>query len=472
MATALVAGPCVSSAQVRAEATVKLVVDTRHPGPEIPDDFSGLSFEIEKLLADKTGPAYFSQGNRALVETFHNLGVKSLRVGGNTADRPTLPVPDIPEIDKLFSFARAASANVIFTFRLRQGGPQNAAPIARYLLDHYESRLTCFEVGNEPDIYMKSYAEYRAELQRYMAAFTQAGVHPNGKFCGPGTTPSEAAWAREFAGDFGHSGHIRFVTQHAYPGNSGRNVTDAAAGRNAVLSQAWVASYNSFYRSFAREAEANHLAYRIEETNSYFNGGAKDVSNTFAAALWALDYMHWWALHGAAGVNFHTGDQVAAGDQTAQCYYAVFLSSGRGYAIQPLGYAMKAFDLGGHGRIVPIRILSGPVNLTAYGVLASDTALYLTLVNKEHDPQAQNTIVQLNLPAICNRAEFIRLEDRSGDVRDTSGLLLGHAEIQINGVWNGKWNTFETGSIPGRFTITVPPASATILKLMLKSPIH
>ena len=66
-----------------------------------------------------------------------------------------------------------------------------------------------------------------------------------------------------------------------------------------MLSRTWVESYQRFYDSFANAAQADGLLFRIEETNSYFNGGAKDVSNTFASALWGLDYMHWWASHGA-----------------------------------------------------------------------------------------------------------------------------------------------------------------------------
>ena len=51
--------------------------------------------------------------------------------------------------------------------------------------------------------------------------------------------------------------------------------------------------------SFVPQAISNALPYRLEEVNNYFNGGATNVSNTFASALWGLDFMYWWAAHGA-----------------------------------------------------------------------------------------------------------------------------------------------------------------------------
>ena len=46
------------------------------------------------------------------------------------------------------------------------------------------------------------------------------------------------------------------------------------------------------------------LRYRLTESNDYLVG-VPGASDAFASALWALDHLHWWAAHGAAGVNFH-----------------------------------------------------------------------------------------------------------------------------------------------------------------------
>ena len=453
------------------ETAVSVSIDTRNPGAEIPADFAGLSFETEMLLPGKGGTHYFNASNEALLRTFRNLGIRSLRIGGNTADVPSIPVPGPVDVDSAFAFAGAAGAKVIFTFRLRAGGPQDTAPLARHIMDRYRSQVTCFAIGNEPDVYAKTYPTYRAELKRYMEAFADLGGGAQARFCGPGTTPSKAEWAREFAADFGHSTQIALVTQHAYPGGSGRKVADAAMGRSAMLSTGWVESYERFYQSFVPTVEAQQERYRIEETNSFYNGGAKDVSDTFAAALWGLDYMHWWAIHGAAGINFHTGDRVAAGDESTPCYYAVFLSSGADYAIQPLGYAMKAFDLGGHGRIVPVRVESGvsTLNVTAYAVSAAGT-LYLTVINKENGPTARNALVSINLRTAYNRAAIVRLEAPHNDIAAKDGLSLGDSRIEENAVWKGRWQTVEYKRGNGGFVVAIPASSAAILKFTGAGP--
>jgi hypothetical protein len=442
-----------------------VTVDTEHPGPEIPDDFSGLSFETETLLPSGEGVRYFSNSNRALVETFRNLGVRSLRIGGNTADRPTLPFPETADIDSLFSFSRVAGVNILFTFRLREGGPEQSAALAKHMAEQFGSSLTCLAIGNEPDVYLKTYPAYKAELNAYMETFAASAAGRSARFCGPGTTPSKVQWARQFSNDFHGSNRVQFITQHAYPGNSGREVTDAAAGRAAMLSTQWVESYQKFYSAFNDTNDPEQLPYRLEETNSYFHGGAKDVSDTFAAALWGLDYMHWWAMHGAAGLNFHTGERVAAGDQTTPCYYAVFLPSGKAFAFQPLGYAMKAFDLAGHGRTVPTIVGSAGINITAYGVLSPDGALYVTLVNKEFGPEAPDVTVTVAGSKGYRRGEKMRLEVPGGDVSAKAGLRLGGDGIGENGFWRGKWKPLQRTRQHADVDVVVPYASAVILKL-------
>src|ERR1039458_6401419 len=70
-----------------AQSPVSVVLDPQNPGAEIPSDFVGLSFEMQRVLADTNGNHFFNATNQALIATFKTLGIKNLRVGGNTADR-------------------------------------------------------------------------------------------------------------------------------------------------------------------------------------------------------------------------------------------------------------------------------------------------------------------------------------------------------------------------------------------------
>jgi hypothetical protein len=52
-----------------------------------------------------------------------------------------------------------------------------------------------------------------------------------------------------------------------------------------MLSTEWIDSYQKFYSAFHDPDDPKQLSYRLEETNSYFHGSVKDLSDTFATAL-------------------------------------------------------------------------------------------------------------------------------------------------------------------------------------------
>jgi hypothetical protein len=326
------------SEPVLAQSPVTVTLNPKElaKGISTPPEFIGLSFEIEKVLPDGNGKYYFSPENKPLIAMFKTLGIKNLRVGGNTADRPTIKVPAKADLDSLFAFAKAADLKIIYTLRMREGDPKVAADLAKYIMEHYKSDLTCFAIGNEPNVFAKEYPTYRDLWKKYMEAIVVPENAPEARFCGPSSTPGKAAWAKDFANDFGASGRIAIIAQHDYPGGSAKKVTDVSAARDQMLSPEWVKGYEKFYGQFVPAAKLNNLPYRLEEANSFFHGGAKDVSDTFTSALWVLDYAYWWASHGANGINFHTGDKVASGDQNTSCSYAAFLTVPNGYSAHPI----------------------------------------------------------------------------------------------------------------------------------------
>src|SRR5580658_6738856 len=76
-----------------AEPTVNITLDPQHPGAAIAPDFSGLSFETSVLLPGEGGVHYFRPDNLPLINLFHTLGIKNLRIGGNTGDRDVRHLP-------------------------------------------------------------------------------------------------------------------------------------------------------------------------------------------------------------------------------------------------------------------------------------------------------------------------------------------------------------------------------------------
>jgi hypothetical protein len=442
-------------------------MDVQQAGAFVSEDFLGLSFETARILPNPDGTHYFSAQNNHLVELFRTLGVKSLRVGGNTADRSTVAIPSHADIDNLFAFARKVGAKVIYTFRLREGKPLQAAETAKYIMERYGVDLKCFAIGNEPNVFATEYPKYRDEWKKYAELITAQVYAPKAKFCGPNATPGKSKWSGDFAADFAGSGYIEFIGQHAYPGGSGRNVKDHAAAREAMLSKRWIDSYADFSKTFVPAVQAKGLTYRIEETNNFFHGGAEGVSDSFAAALWGLDFLYWWAFQGAAGLNFHTGDSVAAGDANNRCYYAVFTTSPKGYSVHPLGFAMKAFDLGSHGRMVPASVVSNPrgMNLSAYGVLSDNGDLYVTLINKE--TSAVDGVTRVLLQGIDSffNPEIVVLSAPGGESAEAAGATLGGARIGEDAAWEGTWKALPSESGNKQIVVELPAATAAVVRM-------
>lgn len=449
-----------------AQSPVTITVDTEAPGAAIPDDFAGLSFEMQYVLPGTNGTYFFSPKNRPLIAVFKTLGIKNLRVGGNTADRPGVAVPGPADADSLFAFARAAAVKVIYTLRLRQGSAEDVVPVAKHIEQRYPAQLACFAIGNEPDVFTKEYPVYRDEWKKYVAAITAAA--PGAKFCGPCATPTRVAWSRQFADDFAKSGLITYITQHDYPGGDSRRATNVVVARDKMLSPAWLEHYAKFYDAFAATAVSNSLPYRYDEANSFYDGGAQDVSDTFASALWGLDFLHWWAVHGANGVNFHTGDKVAARDMSKPCRYAVFWTSSRGYNVHPIGYGLKAFEMGGHGRVLPVIISNtNSLDLTAYAVWGARGELLVTIINKEHGAEGRSADLTINATGISGSGKVIFLCAPAGNVATKTGVTLGGAPVEDNGSWKGKWTSLKAVRT-GQCVVTVPTASAAIVKLPLE----
>src|SRR6516164_7549727 len=196
-----------------AQSAVGVAVDQSAPGQMISSDFLGFSYETLLIFPDTSGNFLFSGTNTPLINMFKTLGIKSLRVGGNSADNVNdnngqLPADSTceaadkcPIIDNLYAFAQAAGIKVIFTLRLKVFNTSAAAGEAAYIMKHFASPTDCFEVGNEPNVYISSFSTYDSDFRAYQSAVLNAA--PNAKFCAPATTNGGGQpWAESFANEF------------------------------------------------------------------------------------------------------------------------------------------------------------------------------------------------------------------------------------------------------------------------------
>ena len=475
---------------LRAQPAVTVSVDTKNPGAAIAPDFEGLSFEVAQLLPNENGVRYFRPDNKALLNLFHTLGIKSLRIGGNTSDRDVRQLPGDADLDSLFAFAKVADVKVIYCLRLHNGDPQDDVQTVKYIMDHYADRMDFFTIGQEPSAYPRmtnatrsaegmggdyekySYADYAVAWKKFADTLMSGAIvaAPDVKFGGP-SVHNNGMWAVKFMENFGRSNHVTIITEHLYPGGAGGKVPTPEIGidrmlasENSEMTNSFPKVYQKLYDSFVPVCVSNDLPYRLEEVNNYFNGGAAHVSDTFASALWGLDFSWWWAAHGAAGLNFHTGDKVAAGATLQASKYTAYFSTTNGFLVRPLGYGIKAFDLGSHGKIVPLTI-SNPenLNLNAYAVVGDGKNAYVTIINKEHGTNARAAKITIKLnDAGFKHAQAMFLTAPDGDASATSGETLGGGSIKNDGNWNGTWTSLDDPK-KGKFSVNVPACSAVVV---------
>ncbi len=434
-------------APLRDASPVTITIGSGPAGPAIPDDFAGLSFERGPLNAGNAGvDGYlFSPDHESLVTLFRNLGLRNLRVGGGSVDNfiPAGTGRDgFTGVDQLFAFAAAAGVRVIYTLRLLN---PDAKPIpdldsvnaeaAGYIWRRYRENLASFAIGNEPDwhafhtydghpldpaIYEEvsgvpgsAYGSYLARWHSLAGAVREAA--PGAPLAGPDTgayspmtwTPDPdrgMSWSQRFATDERDSGQIADVTQHYYVGG-GPGRTSAQQAIANMLSPDWVngtavgsqprgttyTPYPWFYATHLAPVAAAGLRYRLTEANDYL-GGVPGASNAFASALWTLDFLHWWAAHGADGVNFHNKQWLDTDTIVPDP------AGGGGFATTPKGYGITAFTVGSAGRAQPVQIGNGDgINLTAYAV-RGDGADYLTVINKTQGADAAGAAVTIAPP--------------------------------------------------------------------------
>jgi chitodextrinase len=456
-----------------AQSPVTVTVDQTSTGQTISSDFQGFSYETLLIFPDSSGNFLFSGTNTPLINMFKTLGIKSLRIGGNSADNASdnngqLPADSTceaadkcPILDNLYAFAQAAGIKIIFTLRLKVFDTSAAAGEAAYIMKHYASLTDCFEVGNEPNVYISSYSTYDSDFRAYQSAVLSAA--PGAKFCSPATTNGGGQpWAESFANEFKGDGSILLICGHFYPGARTGNGTNADIDFLLDPSRLSTGSnnYALYYSQFPATAVSDSEIFRLEETNSLASQGEAGVSNVYASTLWALDYMHWWAMNNSQGLNFHTG--------ATSVYDPIMpttLSSS--YTAEPVAYGIKAFGLGSSGENVSTVTGSNPsgVNITAYGVLDPVSgSLFVTIINKEHFTGARNATVTLQPGANYSGGLIWNLQQTNGDVTAAAGITLGGAAIGGDGSWNGKSSPIAP-SASGSFTVSVPAASAVVVEL-------
>jgi hypothetical protein len=473
-----------------APGPLTITVDVGRPGAVVPADFLGLSFEASVLDSKLFDPA---QSNLAAL--LRDLGPGRLRFGGNSLDRVTAWVPDGAELP---AWARArvttedlgrlgaltAATGWRVDLGLGLGHPDavaaavEVAAAARLL----GSGLGTVDIGNEPDLFAHdralkpsgyTYADYRADLDRYRSAI--AAAVPGVGVAGPDT--AGPAWLAAYLADE-HTG-LSFVTRHFYP------LTRCAGVRPTIadlLSQAATDRVVATIDAAVATAREHDLSVRIDETNSASCGGQDGVSNTMASALWITNYLLLAASHGVAGVNVHGGLAACRG-YTPICLAGATgpteasrpgvdpigdLSLGAGptagptaagrLTVQPDFYGLLLVHQVEGGRWLGVRS-DRRTPIQAFAVAMADGSVRLVLDNPD-GKFAGNVTVR----AAGHRWTATVLRLSAPSLAATSGVRLGSAGVTPDGTWHPQPDHISAPAL-GEVRLGVPAASAAVVTL-------
>lgn len=443
-----------------AQSSVDLTIDPNSPQKQIPADFSGLSFETGSLHYNNhnyaTNACFFSPTNAHLLMLFKNLGIRSLRIGGNSVDRGNASTN---EIDSFFSFAKAADIKVVYSLRLANGNASQNAAIANYIWNNYRSYLISLAIGNEANSYngldpeMTNSAQFIAKWNRFASAVTDSV--PDVILGGPDNGNGATSWVSAYAKAEKGNSHVAYIFSHYEPGGPSKKKTAQQIIDEMLSSDCDAKRYPSCYEKIGKTALSSGLGYRFTEANSHVaTPDSQGVNHSFATALFALDFLYWWAGHSCAGVHFHTG---------LRGYNAgLYLDKDGDYGIYPISYGIAAFNLGGHGAMDSMAIKnSEKLNLTAYAVTDTNNNLFVTIINREHGKNARNALVKINAPSQSGSVMYLKAPENN--IAATNGVTLGGAIINGKEPWAGNWDPIGSSTASG-CEVNVHASSAAIVK--------
>jgi hypothetical protein len=366
---------------------IRVTVGAPAPIPPIPADFMGLGYEISSVAR----AGLLSPGNAVYLEMVRSLAKQGvIRIGGNTADyaryspnataisTPLGTVVSDAVLKDLGGFLAATGWKLIWALNMGSGSVANAVDEARAIMKFAGDRLLAFEIGNEPDLFSGSvhrpsgysYGAWLADYRRYKEALR--AELPGIPFAGPDVA-GKTDWVAHFAADEGKD--CALLTHHYY--REGQNPTSTISkllGPDPKLQPQLDAMRNA--------SQHYGIPYRICEVNSFSGGGRPGVSDTMAAAVWALDYLWTLAANGCSGVNMETG----VNQHGFISSYSPIGDDEQGhYEAKPEYYGLLAFRYA-QGKMLEVALDGASLAIKAYAASPSHGTVRVTLINKSESP--------------------------------------------------------------------------------------
>ncbi len=456
------------AAELRA-IPLSVSIDRTHPGAPVPGDFLGLSFELSDL---QQVAGYAGDGD--LITLLRSLGPGVLRFGGVTADTrvawtdevtPRPPwasgVLEVGDLRKLRSLAAKSGWHILLTIGLGHYEPEAAAREAAAAKATLGEWLEGIELGNEPNAYVQqglrsepwTFVQYDAQVAAYRSAIEAAA--PGIPLAGPDVSWSGAleSWGLPELIDQ----RPALLTAHHYPLTCGEVPAPTIARLLSPLTQG--KEVNLLRRDMSLAAASN-TRLRLDETNTVSCGGVAGVSDTFASALWAVDFLARAMYMGVAGINLH-GHPANCDGYTPLCARTPEALATGALSVQPEWYALLlAKALIGDRPLPTIIGSTGQPNLDVTTLVASDGTLHFVVVDDD-PPGARGAAVRLSVGTGFRDASILALTGPSP--ASLSGVRLGGRAVSPSGSWGEPRRLPQAPNRHGVITVDIKPSSAALL---------
>ena len=461
-------------------STAVLTVSPTAEETSVPASYFGLSTEYWTLPVFERNMPVFER----VLSLLHvpGNGPLVLRIGGDSADHsfwapkakrmPGWAFALTPAfLQRLRTLVRIDHVRLIVDLNLVTDTPLTAAAWAHAAETSLpRGSVIGFEVGNEPDIYNRSYwvamvsrspleaqplpleltpDSYVDAFNRYARVLGEGA--PDVPLIGPAVAHPNVSlpWISTLIDD--ERPELRAVSAHLYPYSA-----CVKPGSHAYPTIARLLSRQAsagLAKDVVRAVEVAHragLQFRLTEINSVTCGGKAGVSNTFATALWAPDALFTLMRAGVDGVNLHV---------RAYPSNTPFTMTRRGLQPRPLFYGLMMFvrTLGPDARLVRLH-LTAPrsLNLSAWAVRVRGGQLHVLLIDKS----GRSARVDLRLPA-TGPATVQRL--LAPAARSRSGVTLDGQQLAADGRWTGTPHTQTITRSRHGYELAMPRLSAALV---------
>jgi hypothetical protein len=341
--------------------------------------------------------------------------------------------------------------------------------------------LLSVEIGNEYDnVTTMTPAQYYAFMKNYATAIRR--VAPRVAVSGPSANTAKVNTQLEgFVAAAKADGPARRmlaeVSSHYYPASHCGTSTTTIA--QLLSPETYATTHDKLQGIVALDAQLR-LPSVMNETNSASCSGQPGVSDSYATALWSMDYLMQSAQAGIARVQFHTNTAAVCGDfkprnspdyPISYRYYGAFCApdqsalDGDELAATPLYYGLWAFRQVPHGAFLPIEGDLG--SLRAYAVRGDHGRVSVVLVNLA-DPAAGGTSesITLRLPGHVRGGQALTMRSSAPDglaSTDPAAITLGGRTVDAHGIPSGPPRSTPVAVDGTTATITVDAGTAQIV---------